>query len=167
MIKLAIDSDGLIKLAKSNILKNVLKSFNCNITNEIYNETVTEGKNKLYEDAFFIGDLVDKNLLQVKDTKYRIPSNILKETKNLGKGEVSVLSLYFEIGTKAIISDDLAFLKLLKKFEIPFIIPIDLIIMMVNMKTLKREKAQSAIEKIRGFVREECYAKAKTLLGVK
>lgn len=66
MIIFVLDSDGLIKLVKSSIIEHLLSRFSCIISSEVYEEVVTKGIKRLYEDAFTIEKFVKRNMLRVK-----------------------------------------------------------------------------------------------------
>lgn len=113
MTILVLDSDGLIKLTKSGIIEEFLKNHECKISEEVYKETVEQGKEGLYEDAYEIDKFVSKNLLKVKKhRKSKKASKILEDKDMLGEGEKSTLYLFFNLNADAIISDDQSFIKM-------------------------------------------------------
>ena len=146
------DSDGLIKLMKSGCLINILTSFECSITEDVFNETVVQGMERLYEDAYGINKLIEQSKLKVEkiiDNKYA--KKILAD-KTFGAGECSTLHLYLNSGAKAIITDDRAFLNLLDKSEIPFIIPTDLIVRLYELKVISKDESIKALDRIKEYV---------------
>ena len=114
MYKLLIDSDALIKLAKIGLLDDVTRAFNVEITEEICNETVMEGKKRLYEDADKIKEFVDsKRIVIIKDKMRKIKS-LIKE--NLGSGELSIINS--KKRGHIIVTDDFSFTKYLQSKKI-------------------------------------------------
>lgn len=167
MTKLVFDSDGLIKLTKSRIIKKVLGNFDCYVSEEVNGECVIEGKDRLYEDAFQIDSFIRENKLKVMKVKTDpMVKKMLRDEKYLGNGEKSTLHLFFNIKGKAIITDDQAFLNLLHRNNIPFIIPTDLISRLVELRILEKRDAISALEKIRPLVKESNYLIAKKKVEV-
>ena len=152
MYKFIIYSDALIKLTKSEILKDVCRHYNCAITPEIRNECVDEGKKRLYKDALAIEEFINKKILKVIDLK-----KAAKIKENLGKGEISAVHLYFQEKKRIIVTDDSAFIKYLKQNDIKFFIPADLILLMKVADKIDRKAALSHLEKIKYFIREEVY----------
>ncbi|PKP56862.1 MAG: hypothetical protein CVT89_05450 [Candidatus Altiarchaeales archaeon HGW-Altiarchaeales-2] len=165
MAKLIFDSDGLIKLTKSGVIEVILVKFECFISEEVCKESVIDGMDRLYEDAFLIDSFIERKLLTVKKfNEDENAKNIMKETKSIGMGERSTLHLFFNLGASAIVSDDYTFLKLLPKNKIPFIIPTDLIAELAVLNILTKESALSALEKIKPWVKENNYQTSKRYL---
>ncbi len=165
MVILVLDSDGLIKLTKSGILENFLKKFDCNISNEVYEEAVIKGKERLYEDAYEIDGFVSKELLKVKKyRKIKKASEILENKIMLGEGEKSTLHLFFNLNAGAIITDDQSFLGILEKNRIPFITPSDVITRLNKLKILNKEESLNALENIKPYIKESNYLSAKKRL---
>ena len=50
-MRLLIDADGLIKLNRAGVLSQVTASFACLVPRAVFDEVVTEGKARHYEDA--------------------------------------------------------------------------------------------------------------------
>src|SRR3989344_748156 len=100
MKKLVFDADGVIKLTKSGVMNIIVENYQCAITKQVYEEAVTEGKKRLYQDALEI-----ERLFQAE--KIKVISIRLKLDKTLGKGEASV---YQDAEDSVIVSDDRKFL---------------------------------------------------------
>ncbi|MAG19805.1 hypothetical protein CL618_00015 [archaeon] len=156
MYNLLFDSDALIKLTHSEALIKVCVSFRCIITDDVKREVVDEGKKRFYPDAEIIEKLIEDNLLKIKNPKKKVEIK-----KNLGSGELSILSLNKEIKNHLIISDDKEFIKELEKEDIDFLIPGDLIILLKKMRKINQKEAKNYIEKMKVFIREEDYKKFK------
>ncbi len=156
MYKFAFDSDALIKLAKAGVLEDICRNYSCSITNEVKNESVNEGKKRLHEDALKIEDFINKGLLKVIDLKI---SKQIKE--NLGKGEISVLRLYFQEKNSIVVTDDSAFIKHMNEDGIRFAVPADIIFLMKTENKLDRKTSLSYLDKIKEFIKEEVYNEVK------
>ncbi len=152
MYKFIIDSDALIKLTKSGAMEEICRYYNCTITTEIKNESVDEGKKRLYEDALKIEGLINKNLLKVIGLK-----KARKIKENFGKGEISAIILYFQEKNSVIITDDSAFIKYLEQNAIRFVIPADLILLLKVQNKIDKKTALQYLENIRVYIKEEVY----------
>lgn len=161
MSKLVMDSDGLIKLTKSGIIQEVLDVFDCLISEEVEEECVTKGKDCFYEDAFQIGTLIEENKLRVLKTGINIKAQEMLKNQRLGAGERSTLHLFLNVKAKAIISDDQTFLNFLYQNRIPFVIPSDLIARLVELKILDKKGGLLALEKMKPYIKESNYLKAR------
>ena len=157
MVKVVIDADGLIKLVKSGIFP---IPYQCIIAEEVRQETVVEGKKKLFEDAFYIENMIKGGNIKVVHAPK--PS-----TEGLGKGEQASLSLFKEINADAIISDDRRFLNHLEKESISFITPAECIVRLAEARKITREQGKAALEKIKTLIRKESFDSAMDALGGK
>ena len=164
MTKIVFDSDGLIKLIKAECLQKLLEHFTCSITREVYEETALKGMERLYDDAFQIEKLVKNGRLNVEKAKNDKQAQQILKYSGVGKGEASSLHLFFNTNAGAIISDDRAFLNLLEQNNIPFIIPADLIIRLVELKLISRDEAVDALNRIKTYVSKNSYNNAKANL---
>jgi len=158
MSTFVFDADGLIKLVKAGIFPIKHK---CMISEQVYAETVIEGKKNLHTDAFKIEQLVCEAAILVKKTRQAA------EFPDLGKGELSTLDLCKRENASAIISDDRRFLRLLEEQKIPFIIPTEFIAALVHAKYVPRKAGIEALQKIKEFVKDENYESALSALGGK
>jgi len=113
---------------------------------------------------FQIEQLVKKKMLKVENVKNDNKAQIILENSNVGKGETSTLHLFCNTNAKAIISDDRIFLKILHQNNISFIIPIDLIIRLYELKTISKEEAVEGLIEIKPYVNKNCYNEAKANL---
>jgi len=121
MNKIVLDSDGLIKLTKSGCLMKILNSFQCSITEEVYDETVIRGMERAHDDAYEINGLIKEGKLKVENIKNnKLVENML-ENRTFGVGECSTLHLFHNLYAKVIVTDDRAFLNLLDRNNISYI----------------------------------------------
>ena len=154
-----VDTDSLIKLTKSGIIKEVCKHFKCTITEEVYNEAVTKGKIALHKDAFEIEELINKNLIKIRGKK----KEEILEIMNLGKGETSTFTLYKKVkGT--IVTDDNAFINFLKRENAEFMIPADFITLMKKLNKINSAKALDYLNNIKTYVKPKVYSNIKKML---
>ena len=168
MTKFVLDSDCLIKLTKSQIPKKLVENFNCIISEKVYDECVVEGKKRFYEDAFQIDDLVISKKLGVRKAGRNVNvRKMIGGINTLGSGEISTLFLFFNTKAVAVISDDQAFLDVLYKNSISFIVPVDVIIRLTELRVITVKEALEGLERLAPYIREKDYLRAKKLLEVK
>lgn len=156
MYKFILDSDALIKLTKAGMLEDVCRHYNCIVTTEVKNEAVDEGKRRLHQDALKIEYLINKKSLKIKD-----PKTSRKTKENLGKGEMSAASLYFEERNRVIVTDNSAFIKYLEENNIKFSIPADLALLMKVENKIDRKTALIYLEKMKDLIKEDVYSDVK------
>ncbi len=152
-----LDSDGLIKLVKSSIVEHLLRRFSCFISSEVYEEVVTKGEVRLYEDSFTVEALVKKNMLKVRRAEE-------SERAKAVLSEKTTLHLFFSLKADATISDDKAFLKVLKENNIPFIIPSEVIARFAETKAISREEGLRSLNMLKPYINKENYLAAKRVI---
>lgn len=152
MKEIILDSDGLIKLTKAGVLKELSSGYRLVITEQVYEEVVTKGKTHGHMDASNIEKMVKEGVVRVE----AVPG---KRDVRLGEGELSCSRLYSRKGS-FIVSDDQAFLRYLEFREVPFVIPTDLIAAAACKGMISAEKAEESLIKIRDMVRKENLEKA-------
>src|SRR3989338_29890 len=155
MYKFIIDSDALIKLTKSGLLEIICNHYNCIITAEVKNESVEEGRKRLYKDALQIEQVINKKLIKVKEPKSR------GKIKNLGKGEASAFEMYFEEKNCLIVTDDSAFIKHLEENDVKFCVPADLILLMKIENKISKKTALAYLDKMKDLIKEGVYLNIK------
>ena len=154
-----IDTDSLIKLTKSGIIKEACRHFKFAITEEVYDEAVTKGKIALHKDAFEIEELINKNLIKIRGKK----EEETLETMNLGKGETSTFALY-KIAKGVIVTDDNTFINFLKNNKTEFMVPADFLVLMRNLKKINSAEALSYLENIKPHIKPKVYLNIKKVL---
>lgn len=157
MKKLVFDSDGLIKLVKSEVFNKIKHS--CFISEEVYKETVTAGKEGFYTDAQEIEQFVMQKRIKVRMV------DIKEDVYGLGKGEQSALALFRVIKADALVSDDRRFLTFLDEQNIPFLLPSEVIVALALRKYITKEEGIEALNKIRKLIRNQNYESALFALG--
>ncbi len=165
MSKVILDSDGLIKLQKSGMLRVLVSSCECIIPEAVYEESVEEGKKRLYEDAFILEDIVEEGIKRIKiNRKEKILQNIDDRLESLGKGEKEVFHLYFQEEADAVISDDRAFLNILdlSKDDVKYLTPCNAIYILFKKDHISKEIALRGLCQIKELVREDVYYRTIT-----
>jgi len=157
MYKLLFDSDSLIKVTKAEFLENVTNSFEVYITDDVYNETVEEGKERFYEDAYKIQNLIDDNRIHVIKRSDYLKKAIPKQS--FGKGEVSVLQAHKN--AYLIVTDDLSFASYLNNISIKNISSAHLITALVKKGKISKQEAYYYLENLKPLIRKEIYELVK------
>jgi len=155
MYNFVLDSDALIKLANAGILSIVCSSLNCCITSAVEQETVHEGKNRLYPDAEIIEYLIKNGMLKVKNPKKIVSGEFF------GGGELSVWSLAKENKNHVVVSDDQKFIKYLEREGIDFVVPADMLLILRKTNKISLKEALFYLGKIKVFIKEEVYKSVK------
>ncbi|PIN74597.1 hypothetical protein COV18_06920 [Candidatus Woesearchaeota archaeon CG10_big_fil_rev_8_21_14_0_10_37_12] len=158
MKQIVFDSDALIKLMRSGILQQI--KHKCVISDSVYEETVTEGKKKLYPDAYQIET-------SVKEGKISVKKILFQQLPGLGKGESSTFALFKKLKADVIASDDKKFIKLLEEQKIEYITSTAAITGLYLAKKINQKQAINALEKIKEFVSKTNYEKAQQTIGGK
>lgn len=155
-----LDSDGLIKLAKSRILDIVVKGWDCLIPQAVYAETVEQGMQAAYPDALAIRELLHRSMVRPR-VRHPRATALLAQKQGLGQGEQQTLHLYFAARAHAIISDDAAFVAVLRQAEIPYLPPALVLVELVHQRQLELRMAMDGLERMRPFIRLEVYRAAR------
>jgi len=96
-----------------------------------------------------------------KRPKARTPADHILKGIRLGPGEQETLRLYFSEGADAIVSDDQKFLNWLDSHNVPYLTPAAVLVLLVERDILSRRRAKAALEKLRPYIRDEQYERAR------
>jgi len=158
-LKVVLDSDGLIKLAKSGILAQVIREWHCLVPQAVYEETVERGKQEAYPDAEEIERLVHGHVKPLRENEQA--EAILVQARALGRGEQEALHLFFNERADVIITDDRAFLAVLKRAGLPALPPALALVELARFGGIQLAEAESALEMMKGLIRQEVYQLAR------
>ena len=154
---IGIDSDVLIKLTKSGAKELVASSVKMVVSPRVRKETVEEGIEGGFPDAFEIERNLKKGLLKVaKAPKTRGTETVVKKL-GLKGGEADVLRLFKAGKCRAIASDDQKFLDLIMALNVPFFTPSSLIIYAWKEEKIDKKTCLGLLEKLRPMISEEEY----------
>jgi hypothetical protein len=159
-MKLAADTDGMIKLNKTGILEMLAQHAEILIGPEVYREAVEDGKARGYTDAVEIEEIV-RRMIQQKRPRAHAETRRILQGVHLGLGEQEALGLYFSESADAIVSDDRGFLKLLDAHGIPYLTPAAALVMLFEHDILSQEQAHAALEQLKPSIRDEQYQAAR------
>ena len=163
--RIVLDSDGLIKLAKAELLEVLITAWRCLVPRAVYAETVERGMRLAYPDAAQIHALLRSDLIRPRARHPRATA-ILRGKSGLGPGECEALHLYFASGADALVTDDAAFLDVLTEADIPALPPALVILVLQEQGHLSARDALAGLERLRPFIRPEVYRAARTDLDL-
>lgn len=161
MYKLLADSDALIKISKAGFLEKVAANFEVMITEEVYGETVTQGRKGFYEDADEIDDLVKDGKIAV--IKVEVYKNKPRPQQSFGLGEASIFQAYKK--GRLIVTDDLSFSLYLKKEGIQSVSSAHMLLLCFKNKKISKNEAYIHLERLKPFIRKGIYENVKNDLG--
>jgi rRNA-processing protein FCF1 len=143
-MKLLMDSDCLIKLAKSSIKESVCTSFTVVIPALVKKEVVetTPG----HPEVALINENLKRKILSVKSSR-----------GSASKGEEAVFTIFQSGDFDAVCSDDKRFIKRLRLFDVPYLTPAVLVALMLKQKKITRNEALQKLNSLSPFVSEEEY----------
>ena len=154
--RVVLDSDGLIKLAKADTLEVVLKAWDCLVPRAVYAETVERGIRAAYPDALAIREVLQPEAVRPMVHHPRA-TLLLRQKRNLGRGEEEALHLFFRARAHAIISDDAAFVTVLDQAGVPYLPPALVLIELARHRHVEPRAALKALERMRPLIRSEIY----------
>jgi len=148
----------LIKLTKVGILSKFIQHIECHIPEQVYYETVKQGKKSFYGDAEEIEQAVGNK-------KIKVHKITIKTRPGFGKGEIATKHLAEKINAHAIMSDDAKFLKSVCNHTT--LLSTHAIILLWIGKLITKKEAVEYIEKIKPMVTKKAYENAIKNLGGK
>ena len=161
---IGMDSDALIKLTRSGAKEIVASAEKLVVPLQVRKETVEEGKEGGFPDAFEIERNLKKGLMKaVKAPRTKETETLVKELRLKG-GEADVLRLFKSGKCRAIASDDQKFLDLIAALNVPFVTPSALLIHACRKGKVNKEACLGLLEKLRPTISEEEYQLAITWL---
>ncbi|MFH0906504.1 MAG: hypothetical protein V1824_04160 [archaeon] len=97
------DTSSLILLTKIKIINNVLEVYEIIIPNKVYLEIIA-GKEKIHTDAFEIEDLINNNIIKIKEPNIEAV-NYLENNFKLDAGELYAIALARQLDQRVLIDD--------------------------------------------------------------
>jgi len=150
-MKVAMDSDCLIKLAKAGLKERVCESWQVVIPAMVQHETVE--RTPMLPDAMQIRDNILSGRLLVAaggaDAK---------------QGEDAVLRLYQAGGFDGVATDDARFIRRLRSLGVPYLVPGVVVVTLRETGAFSAEEAENAIASLRPYISSEEYAVAQLML---
>jgi hypothetical protein len=145
-MKVVMDSDVLIKFAKTGCKEAIVSLLEVSIPMRVYNETVTESKGCL--DANRIQENINNRMIQVQG----LPSS--------DKGELEALKLYKSGGFELIVSDDRKFLNYLDRNGIPYLTSSSMVVYLLYNNKISLEDTIKYIDNLKMYISQRQYLAA-------
>ncbi len=146
-----MDSDCLIKLVKSSLKEIVCQSFVVVIPPVVKKEVVNDSRDQ--PDAMIVKENLEKELLTVS-----APSG------GASKGEEVVFAVFQSGGYDAICSDDKRFIKRLRLFEVPYLTPGVLVLLLLKERKISSKRALEKLESLTPVISDDEYLTVKNFL---
>jgi hypothetical protein len=145
-MKIVMDSDVLIKLAKIGFKETVVTHLEIFIPKKVLEETAMESRD--YPDARAIRENISEGKIHVS------------ESFRNEKGEIEALNLYRSGGFELIASDDRRFLNHIEKNNIPYLTSSSLIIYLFYKKKLSKKDTIKYIDSLKVHISKDQYLTA-------
>lgn len=154
-MKLLLDADAFIKLRHAGLLSVVVRTFECETTQAVFDEVVRDGRARNHPDADEIGVIIDEFV----EVLINVADNYVVR-RGLGQGERSLLRAYRQSENRTIVSDDREFQKMLYREGIEYLSPAGVIVLLNSIGTLGVEDSVAALASMRPYISEATYQRA-------
>ena len=151
-MKIAMDSDCLIKLAKAGVKERVCRAWEVSIPATVRRETVAQAP--LLPDAVRIRENIAAGLLTV-----------VAGSAGTEQGEGAVLKLYRTGGFDAVATDDARFIRHLRGLGVPYAVPAVIVVKLRLAGVLPAAEAKLALAALRPHISAEEHAAAQLMLA--
>lgn len=152
-----MDSDTLIKLTKAGAKEAIASVTELVVPPEVRRETVDEGKEGGFPDAFEIERNIGDGLLGMFETPRDAGVEEIIRELGMRGGEADLFRLYKCRGCNAVVSDDQEFLDLVGELGVPFVTSSALLVYVWKTGGLGRDECLRLVERLRSMVSEEEY----------
>lgn len=150
-MKLLMDSDCLIKLVKSSLKELVCAGYSVEIPSLVRKEVVEDSEGQA--DATVVRENLKKKLLTE-----------VKSELHSAKGEDAVFSVFQAGKYDAICSDDKRFIKRLRIFQVPYLTPAVLIVLLLKDQKMTARQAFQKLESLSPMISDDEYRTVKEFL---
>jgi len=159
-MRIMLDADASIKLTKIGLIEILASGFKIVITDIVYDEHVIAGLKKNYPDAIQMKRLVSEGKIEVVPVKNKTS---VYNVSYLGRGEISIIIYCLENDVEVIVSDDAAFLRIMKAMDkVPCIPVAGILTMGINKGLIDKDKGLKFLVSLRPMIKEEHYFYVKT-----
>lgn len=159
-MRIMLDADASIKLTKIGLIEILASGFKIVITDIVYDEHVIAGLKKNYPDAIKMKRLVSEGKIEVVPVKNKTS---VYNVSYLGRGEISIIIYCLENDVEVIVSDDAAFLRIMKAMDkVPCIPVAGILTMGINKGLIDKDRGLKFLVSLRPMIKEEHYFYAKT-----
>lgn len=152
-----LDSDALIKLTKVGAKETIASAMNVVIPHEVVRESVEEGKEGGFPDAFEIERNINKGLIGTIEAPRVEESEEIVEKLKLKGGEAGVFRLFKSGDCEIVATDDQKFLDLITALNVPTVTPSALVIYAWKKEEIDEDSCSEFLKKLRPMISEEEY----------
>jgi hypothetical protein len=164
MYTMVADADGLIKLGKSGALLPLLGRARLLVPKAVWEESVEEGKRRMYEDAHELETTLAEGAAEVvsHEAGEEVERLLVGSAASFGAGEQAALAVFYAVGADAMLTDDRAFLSLLAGADppVPALVPAAAIVALAEGEWMTIDEARDALGKLKPLIRGEAHAAA-------
>jgi hypothetical protein len=158
-LRLVLDSDGLIKLAKAGALERAIAAWTWLVPEAVYAETVERGLEAAYPDALAIRQALPLSAVRPR-TRHPRATALLEGRHGLGPGEREALHLFFAARANVIVTDDAAFVGILARAGVGYLLPAMVLVRLTKEGHFGPPEALDSLERMRPFIRAEVFRAA-------
>ena len=160
------DASTLILLQKISLLDKLVKNFEIIIPEEVYKETVLNGKEKKISDAYQIENKIKENLIKVKKIKNKDSVNKIMNEFGTAEGETESIILFLELKADIFATDDHKSINVCKAYKIPFMTALTFVVDGCIKKSIANNEAKKMIGELSmyGRYKDELIYKALSYL---
>ena len=149
-MKIALDSCSIILLAKAAVLETLADNYDLAITNKVYKE-ILDGKNKKFIDALLTERLVKEGAIKIKKVENdKLVKKLIRDF-NFGIGEAETLVLILGKQCEVIGTDNKQGRKSAMIYDLKLVGSIDLVMSLYILKLIDKDKAITALKKLKEF----------------
>jgi hypothetical protein len=161
---MVVDADGLIKMGKSGALPPLLGAARLLVPKAVWEESVEEGKRRMYEDAHDLEAALAEGGADVVSCEAgeEVERLLGGSAASFGAGERAALAAFYTVGADAVLTDDRAFLRLLAGADppVPALVPAASIVALAEGDWMTVDEARAALDKLKPSIRGDAHAAA-------
>jgi len=163
-VDLVLDSDVVIKMAKSSAKEVVTSEFTVLIPPEVAVECIEQGKAAGHPDALTVEENIAQGRIQVRRPRKSDRVETVVSDLRLKGGEAGVVRLFRSGGVDVAVSDDRRFLQILQALDIPYATSSSLIVALAKRSRITKREALNYLEKLAEYISEEQHTAAKAAI---
>jgi len=163
-VDLVLDSDVVIKMAKSSAKEVVTSEFTVLIPPEVAVECIEQGKAAGHPDALTVEENIAQRRIQVRRPRKSDRVETVVSDLRLKGGEAGVVRLFRSGGVDVAVSDDRRFLQILQALDIPYATSSSLIVALAKRSRITKREALNYLEKLAEYISEEQHTAAKAAI---
>lgn len=156
-MKIVMDSDALIKVAKASVKSLIVSNFDVCIPLAVRREVVDEGIVGRHPDAPIVGENIRRGKLTTVETGRIGETEKLIGGLNLQGGEADTVRLFKQGNYYAVVSDDSKFIDILDGLGIPYLTVGALLVLLWKTRAIAKSEAHQYLDRIKEFISSDEY----------